>query len=120
MGFIKDRKGMGLTEAEDIKTRWQGYTKELYKKDLHKKKLLRPHPGPLLSKKKAWGWGCRRNLRTDSVGGWHVSSYWTADPTWVRPGRDCIYRDLLVVVHQGCDRLTLDGVRLTTGVTGHS
>ena len=36
MGSIKDRKGMDLTKAEDIKKRWQEYT-ELYKKDLHDK-----------------------------------------------------------------------------------
>ena len=35
MGSIKDRNGMDLTEAEDIKKRWQKYTAELYKKDLH-------------------------------------------------------------------------------------
>ena len=35
MGSIKDRNSMYLTEAEDIKKRWQEYTKELYKKDLH-------------------------------------------------------------------------------------
>ena len=35
MGSIKDRNGMDLTEAEDVKKRWQEYTKELYKKDLH-------------------------------------------------------------------------------------
>ena len=35
IGSIKDRNGMDLTEAEDIKTRWQQYTEELYKKDLH-------------------------------------------------------------------------------------
>ena len=35
MGSIKDRNGMDLTEAEDIKKRWQEYTKERYKKDLH-------------------------------------------------------------------------------------
>ena len=35
MGSIKDRNGMDLTEAEDIKKRWQQYTEELYKKDLH-------------------------------------------------------------------------------------
>ena len=35
MGSIKDRNGMDLTEAEDIKKRWQNYTEELYKKDLH-------------------------------------------------------------------------------------
>ena len=35
MGTIKDRNGMDLTEAEDIKKRLQEYTEELYKKDLH-------------------------------------------------------------------------------------
>ena len=35
MGTIKDRNGMDLKEAEDIKKRWQKYTEELYKKDLH-------------------------------------------------------------------------------------
>ena len=35
MGSIKGRNGMDLTEAEDIKKRWQEYTEELYKKDVH-------------------------------------------------------------------------------------
>ena len=35
MGSIKDRNGRDLTEAEDIKKRWQEYPEELYKKDLH-------------------------------------------------------------------------------------
>ena len=35
MGLIKDRNVMDLTEAEDIRKRWQEYTEELYKKDLH-------------------------------------------------------------------------------------
>ena len=35
MGSIKDRNGMDLTEAEDIKKRWQEDTEELYKKDVH-------------------------------------------------------------------------------------
>ena len=35
MGSIKDRNGMDLTEAYDIKRRWQEYTEQLYKKDLH-------------------------------------------------------------------------------------
>ena len=35
VGLIKDRNGMDLTEAEDIKKRWQEYTEELHKKDLH-------------------------------------------------------------------------------------
>ena len=34
-GTVKDRDGMDQTEAEDIKKRWQEYTEELYKKDLH-------------------------------------------------------------------------------------
>ena len=35
MGSVKDRNGMDLIEVEDIMTRWQEYTEELYKKDLH-------------------------------------------------------------------------------------
>ena len=35
MGIVKDRNGMDLTEAEDTKKRWEEYTEELYKKDLH-------------------------------------------------------------------------------------
>ena len=35
MGTIKDRNGMDLIEVEEIKKRWQEYTEELYKKDLH-------------------------------------------------------------------------------------
>ena len=35
MGTIKDKKAMDLTEARDIKKRWQEYTEELFKKDLH-------------------------------------------------------------------------------------
>ena len=35
VGRIKDRNGMDLTEAEDIKKRWQEYSEELYKKELH-------------------------------------------------------------------------------------
>ena len=35
MGSIKDKNGMDLTETEDIKKRWQEYTEDLYKKDLH-------------------------------------------------------------------------------------
>ena len=35
MGTLRDRNGIDLTEAEDIKKRWQEYTEELYKRDLH-------------------------------------------------------------------------------------
>ena len=45
MGSIKDRNGMDLTEAEDIKKRWQEYTEELYKKDLHERKRVRKKKG---------------------------------------------------------------------------
>ena len=40
MGSIKDRNGMDLTEAEDIKKRWQEYTEELCKKDLNDQKTM--------------------------------------------------------------------------------
>ena len=40
MGSIKDRNGMDLTEAEDMKKRWQEYTKELYKKELHNQIIM--------------------------------------------------------------------------------
>ena len=40
MGTIKDRNGMDLTEAEDIKKRWQEYAEELYKKDLHNPDIM--------------------------------------------------------------------------------
>ena len=40
MGSIKDRYGMDLTEAEDIKKKWQEYTEELYKKDLHNQIIM--------------------------------------------------------------------------------
>ena len=50
MGKIKDRNGIDLTEAEDVKKRWQEYTEELYKKDLHnpdndEHSLRARHPG---------------------------------------------------------------------------
>ena len=41
MGSIKDRNGMDLAEAEDIKKRWQEYTEELYKKELHDESFTR-------------------------------------------------------------------------------
>ena len=43
MGTIKDRNGMDLTEVEDIKKRWQEYTKKLYKKNLHNPTLTSRH-----------------------------------------------------------------------------
>ena len=49
MGSIKDRKGMDLTEAEDIKKRWQEYSEELYRKDLHdpdNHEVVITHPEP--------------------------------------------------------------------------
>ena len=49
MGLIKDKNGMDLTEAEDIKKRWQEYTEELYKTDIHKPYIhngVITHPEP--------------------------------------------------------------------------
>ena len=46
MGSIKDRNGMDLTEAEDIKKRWQEYTEELYKKELHARRQRAGSLGP--------------------------------------------------------------------------
>ena len=43
MGSIKDRNGMDLTEAEDIKKRWQEYTEKIYEKDLHNPDNRDPH-----------------------------------------------------------------------------
>ena len=40
MGSIKDRNGMDITEAEGMKKRWQEYTEELYKKDLHDQVIM--------------------------------------------------------------------------------
>ena len=40
MGSIKDRNGMDLTEAQDIKKRWQEYTEELYKKEIYMTQII--------------------------------------------------------------------------------
>ena len=58
MGLIKDRNGMDLTEAEDIKKRWKEYTEELYKKDLndpdnHDSVITHPEPD-VLGAKSSW------------------------------------------------------------------
>ena len=51
MGSIKDRNGMDLTEAEDIKKRWQEYTEELYRKHLND---LDNHDSVLVQKQTSW------------------------------------------------------------------
>ena len=66
MGSIKDRNGMDLTEAEDIKKRWQEYTEELYKKELHNpdnhdSMITHPEPDILECKVK---WALKASLRT--------------------------------------------------------
>ena len=72
MGTIKDRNGMDLTEAENIKKRWQEYTKELYKKDLHDPDN---HDGV-----KSWaGWStnwnpdCQEKYQQPQICRWHHS-----------------------------------------------
>ena len=60
MGAIKDTNGMDLTEAEDIKKRWQEYTEELYKKDLHDPDNhdgVITHLEPILECEVKWAWG---------------------------------------------------------------
>ena len=63
MGTINDRNGMDLTEAEDIKKRWQEYTEELYRKDLHDPDNrdgvithLEPDPTPGAQNQNLLGW----------------------------------------------------------------
>ena len=51
MSSIKDRNGMDLTEVEDIKKRWQKYTEELYKKDLHDQDN---HDGVITQSQTSW------------------------------------------------------------------
>ena len=71
MGSIKDRNGMDLSEAEDIKKRWQEYTEELYKKDLHDTNNhdgMIPHPEPdILDGEVKWALGS--NTTTKASGG---------------------------------------------------
>ena len=61
MGTIKDKNGMDLTEAEDIKKRWQEYTEELYKKDLHDQDnhdgVLTHLEPDILECEVKWAWG---------------------------------------------------------------
>ena len=69
MSTIKDRNGMDLTEAEDIKKRWQQYTEELYKKDLnnpdnHNGMITHLEPDILECKVK---WAITRNKTSGSV-----------------------------------------------------
>ena len=51
MGLIKDRNGMDLTEAEDIKKRWQEYMEELHKKELYDPEN---HDGVITQSKTSW------------------------------------------------------------------
>ena len=55
MGSIKDRNGMDPTEAEDIRKRWQEYTEELYKKDLHNHDGVITHLEPDILEQKSSG-----------------------------------------------------------------
>ena len=69
MDSIKDRNGMDITEAEDIKKRWQEYTEELYKKQLHDPDnhngvITHPEPDILECEVK---WALETSLRTKLV-----------------------------------------------------
>ena len=70
MGSIKDRNSMDLTEAEDIRKRWQKYTEELYKKDLHDPDnhdgvITRPEPNILEGKV---NWALRSITTNKAIG----------------------------------------------------
>ena len=73
MGTIKDRNGMDLTEAEDIKKRWQEYTEELYKKDLHNPDIhdgVITHLEPdILECKVKWALGSITTIKTSGGDG---------------------------------------------------
>ena len=63
MGTLKDRNCVDLTEAEDIKKRWQEYTEELYKKDLHDTESQRCDHSPRTRHREMWSQvGLRRHL----------------------------------------------------------
>ena len=71
MGTINDRNGMDLTEAEDIKKRWQEYTEELYKKDLndpdnHNGVITQLEPAILECEQNKWSLG---SITTNKVSG---------------------------------------------------
>ena len=57
MGTIKDRNDMDLTEAEDIKKRWQEYTEELYKKELHDQGVITHLEPDILECEVKWALG---------------------------------------------------------------
>ena len=65
MGTIKDRNCVDLTEAEDIKKRWQGYTEELYKKNLHDGVIAHLEPDILECEVK---WALRSTMNKASGG----------------------------------------------------
>ena len=68
MGTIKDRNCMDLTEAEDIKKRWQENTEELYKKDLHDPDNHDGVPAPTLPRHPDRGHSCLRVSKPSSRG----------------------------------------------------
>ena len=73
LGTIKDRNGMDLTVAEDIKKKWQEYTEELYKKDLHDPGnhncvITHLEPDILQCKVK---WALRRSITMNKASGGH-------------------------------------------------
>ena len=79
MGTIKDRNSMALTEAEDIKKRWQEYREELYKKDLHNPdnyNVVITHLEPdILESEVKWTLGSIANSKASGVDGIQLSYF---------------------------------------------
>ena len=69
MGTVKDRNGMDLIEAEDIQKRWQEYTEELYKKDLHDPGNNDDHSPRARHPGTQWQVGLRKHPRNKANGG---------------------------------------------------
>ena len=82
MGSIKDRNGMDLTEAEDIKKNWQEYTEELYKKDLHDPDNHDDLEPDSLKCKVKWALVKQETDRTGSILGWTVDFELYAQCLW--------------------------------------
>ena len=89
MGSIRDRIGMDLTEAEDIKKRWQEYTEELYKIDLHDPDshngVITQLDGVILECKVQWALGSITTNKASGSKGIPVELFQILKDNWLYP-----------------------------------